>query len=108
MNLAEKRCADCGGANQALRGEALRELLRQVSGWETINDHHLTKTYTFPDFAKALEFVNRAGALAEAEGHHPDLLLAWGKVQVTIWTHRVDGLTEADFVLAAKCDQLPR
>ncbi len=108
MELADKRCADCGGVKQPLRGEPLRELLRQVSGWEAINDHHLTKTYTFPDFAKALEFVNRAGALAEAEGHHPDLLLAWGKVQVTIWTHSVDGLTEADFVLAAKCDRLPR
>lgn len=108
MELADKRCADCGGATQPLRGVALRELLRQVSGWEAINDHHLTKTYAFPDFAEGLGFVNRVAALAEAEGHHPDLHLAWGKVAVTIWTHRVDGLTEADFVLAAKCDRLPR
>jgi len=72
------------------------------------NEHHLAKTYTWPDFKTALDFVNQVGAIAEVEGHHPDLFLAWGKVEVTIWTHKIDGLTESDFVLAAKIDALPQ
>ncbi len=76
----------------------------QLHGWQVVAEHHLTKTYVFPDFRTALEFVNRAGAIAEAEGHHPDLYLAWGKVEAKIWTHKVDGLTESDFILAARID----
>lgn len=74
--------------------------------WQVVNDHHLAKSFTFQDFATALDFVVRVGAVAEQEGHHPDLCLAWGKVDVTTWTHKVDGLTESDFILAAKIDQL--
>jgi len=81
-------------------------LLRQLRNWEVVNEHHLSKCYKFPDFAAALRFVNRVGDLAEREGHHPDLHLSWGRVRVEIWTQQVDGLTESDFVLAAKIDEL--
>jgi 4a-hydroxytetrahydrobiopterin dehydratase len=75
-------------------------------GWEIVGEHHLEKGYAFPDFAGALDFTNRVGAIAEQQGHHPDILLSWGKVRVTIWTHKIDGLTRSDFVLAAKIDAL--
>jgi 4a-hydroxytetrahydrobiopterin dehydratase len=90
----------------ALKGEELEKLKAQVSGWQVIKEHHLAKSYGFPDFQKALDFVNRVGSLAEAEGHHPDLYLSWGKVDIQIWTHKIDGLTESDFILAAKIDGL--
>ncbi len=90
-----------------LEGEALRELAAQVPGWSVVNDHHLEKEYRFRDFKSALAFTNRVGELAEQQGHHPDILLAWGKVRISIWTHKIDGLTESDFILAAKLDELP-
>lgn len=71
-----------------------------------VDEHHLEKTYPFKDFREALAFTNRVGELAENQGHHPDIYLAWGKVQLKIWTHKIDGLTESDFVFAAKADQL--
>ena len=71
-----------------------------------VGAHHLEREFTFPDFNNALAFTNRVGALAESEGHHPDIYLAWGKVGIKIWTHKIDGLTESDFVLAAKIDRL--
>ena len=79
-------------------------LLAQLDGWRVVDDHHLEKRYTLANFADALELVNRIGAIAEAQNHHPDLFLAWGVVGVTIWTHKINGLTESDFVFAAKCD----
>jgi 4a-hydroxytetrahydrobiopterin dehydratase len=106
MSLAQKHCVPCRGGVDALKGEALETLKSQVAGWQVVNEHHLLKTYSFPDFRTALDFVNKAGAIAEEEGHHPDLLLSWGKVVVTIWTHKIDGLTESDFILAAKLDQI--
>lgn len=103
--LARKKCAPCSGGMQPLKGQALKDLSAEIKGgWEVINEHHLSKTYTFPDFSKALAFTNLVGAIAEEEGHHPDILLSWGKVELTIWTHKIDGLTESDFILAAKCD----
>lgn len=81
-------------------------LLAQLDGWEVVDGHHLTKTYSFIDFVTALGFVNRVGEVAEQNGHHPDLWLTWGKVRVDVWTHKIDGLTESDFVLAAKCDRV--
>ncbi len=71
-----------------------------------VNEHHVTRTYAFPDFKQALDFVNRVGAVAEEQGHHPDVFLTWGKVDITIWTHKIDGLTESDFIMAAKIDKL--
>ena len=107
MSLAQKHCVPCRGGVPPLKGAELENLKNQVTGWQVVEEHHLTKTYTFPDFLKALEFVNRAGAIAEEEGHHPDLYLSWGKVGVKTWTHKIDGLTESDFILAAKIDQIP-
>jgi len=106
--LADKKCVPCRGGVPPLKGVALDALKRQVPGWDVVNEHHLTKTFTFPDFQSALNFVNRVGAVAEEQGHHPDIYLAWGKVQITVWTHKIDGLTESDFILAAKIDRLQR
>jgi 4a-hydroxytetrahydrobiopterin dehydratase len=108
MSLAQKHCVPCRGGVPPLKGAELENLKTQVPGWQVVEEHHLTRTYTFPDFLKALDFVNRAGAIAEQEGHHPDLFLSWGKVSVKIWTHKIDGLTESDFILAAKIDQIPQ
>jgi 4a-hydroxytetrahydrobiopterin dehydratase len=94
------------GGVPALKGEALESLKAQLTGWQVVDEHHLLKAYSFPDFRSALDFVNKAGAVAEEEGHHPDLLLSWGKVEAKIWTHKVNGLTESDFILAAKLDQI--
>ena len=107
-NLASKSCIPCKGGVAPLEGGAIESLLKQLDGWSVENEHHLSKTYKFPDFVTALTFVNRVGKLAEEQQHHPDIHLAWGKVAITIWTHKIDGLTESDFVLAAKCDGLPR
>jgi len=76
------------------------------AGWSVIEDHHLEKSFTFPDFASALAFTNEVGALAEEANHHPDIYLSWGKVRVTLWTHTANGLTEKDFALATRIEQL--
>ena len=105
-DLAAKTCVPCRGGVPPLGAEEIKALLAQLgSGWTVVDEHHLHKTYAFKDFADALAFTNRAGAVAEEQGHHPDILLAWGKVGITIWTHKIDGLTESDFVLAAKLEQ---
>jgi 4a-hydroxytetrahydrobiopterin dehydratase len=106
MQLHEKECVPCKGGVPPLPPGEVAKLLAQVDGWQAPRDHQLTKTFKFPDFKSALAFVNRVGAMAEAQNHHPDLHLAWGKVVVEIWTHKIDGLTESDFVFAAKCDHL--
>ena len=106
MGLADKHCVPCRGGVPPLKGEALEGMKAQVSGWSVVEEHHLAKTFSFPDFRTALAFVNRVGEVAEQEGHHPDLSLSWGKVQATIWTHKIDGLTESDFILAARIDEL--
>lgn len=104
-DLAKKHCNACESATEALKGKQIIDLGQKLGGnWQIVNDHHLEKIFTFKDFKEALAFTNRIGAIAEQEGHHPDILLSWGKVIVRIWTHKVDGLTEADFVLAAKLD----
>ena len=106
--LASKTCVPCRGGVPPLKGAELAALQKQVDGWNVVQEHHVTKTFTFPDFQKALDFVNKVGAVAEEQGHHPDIYLAWGKAEIKIWTHKIDGLTESDFILAAKIDQLPR
>jgi len=104
--LAEKTCVPCRGGVPPLKGDALTPLAAQLPAWQVVDQHHLARAFQFPDFRAALDFVNRVGALAEAQGHHPDLVLAWGKVEVTVWTHKINGLTESDFILAAKIDRL--
>jgi 4a-hydroxytetrahydrobiopterin dehydratase len=104
-SLADEMCIPCTGGVPAVHGAELAALATSLGGgWRVVDEHHLEREFTFPDFAQALAFTNRVGAIAEAEGHHPDIYLAWGKVRITIWTHKVDGLTRADFVLAAKID----
>jgi len=106
MSLTDKRCVPCEGGVPKLTAERVQELLKEISGWEAPQGHHLHRVFSFPDFKQGLDFVNRAGEIAEQEGHHPDLLLAWGRVEVTVFTHSIDGLSENDFVLAAKIGQL--
>jgi 4a-hydroxytetrahydrobiopterin dehydratase len=103
--LAKKDCVPCKGGIPPLKGAELRALESQLgNGWSVLEEHHLEKTYDLPDFKSALALTNRIGEIAESEGHHPDILLAWGKVRVRIWTHKIDGLTESDFILAAKIE----
>jgi len=107
VSLAEKNCVPCRGGVPSLDADAVAGYLKQLEpGWESPRNHHLVKSYKFPDFKSALAFVDRVGAMAEEQGHHPDLYLAWGKVRVEVWTHTIDGLTESDFVFSAKCDGL--
>ena len=104
--LADMKCIPCAGGVPPLTGQDLMLLLNRLGGgWSIVREHHLEKKYAFPDFRQALDFTNRVGELAEHEGHHPDIYLAWGKVILSIWTHKIDGLTESDFVFAAKADQ---
>jgi 4a-hydroxytetrahydrobiopterin dehydratase len=106
MPLADKTCVPCRGNVPPLKGDALNALKAELPDWDVVEEHHLHKAFKFPDFQKALEFVNRAGAIAEEQGHHPDILLGWGKAEVTIFTHKINGLTESDFVLAAKINRV--
>ena len=106
-DLASKQCVPCRGGVPPLAAGEREALLKELDhGWRVVDGHHLEKEWTFPDFAGALAFTNRVGALAEREGHHPDIYLAWGKVRLTVWTHKIDGLTESDFVFAAKTERL--
>jgi 4a-hydroxytetrahydrobiopterin dehydratase len=107
-DLAEKSCVPCKGGVPPLAGQELEKLHKRLPDWQVVNGHHLKRTFTFPDFAKALAFVNRVGEIAENEGHHPDIFLTWGKAEITTWTHTIDGLTESDFILAAKIDKIER
>ena len=106
--LSKKSCVPCREGATALKGKELHDYFSQIEGWTLVNEHELTKTYKFKDFAQALAFVNRIGKLADEEDHHPDIQLSWGKARVELWTHKVDGLTENDFIFAAKVDALPR
>jgi 4a-hydroxytetrahydrobiopterin dehydratase len=104
--LADKQCVPCRGGVPALKGSDLKHLHKSVPGWTIVDEHHLCREFRFHDFKQALDFVNRVGATAEEQGHHPDILLTWGRAEITIWTHKIDGLTESDFILAAKIDRL--
>jgi 4a-hydroxytetrahydrobiopterin dehydratase len=104
--LHEKKCVPCSGGTPPLKGKELETLHNQLpAGWEIVSEHHLHKEFKFKNFKQALDFTNLVGKIAEAEGHHPDIYLTWGKVTLEIFTHKINGLTESDFILAAKCDQ---
>jgi 4a-hydroxytetrahydrobiopterin dehydratase len=106
MGLSEKTCVPCRGGVPPLTDDEIRPLASEVPEWRVVDAHHLERDFGFPDFRAALDFTNAVGELAEEQGHHPDLHLAWGRVVVTTWTHKIDGLTESDFILAAKIDRL--
>ena len=102
--LASRDCVPCRGGVPPLAGEEITKLQAQLDGWEVVDGHHLRKEFKFEDFKAAQAFVNRVGELAEAQSHHPDICYGWGRAEITIWTHKIDGLTESDFILAAKID----
>jgi 4a-hydroxytetrahydrobiopterin dehydratase len=105
--LAKLECVPCKGGVPPLKGIGIDDLLAKLGGdWRVVDEHHLEKEYRFKNFRQALDYTNRVGELAEAVGHHPDICLAWGKVQLTIWTHKIGGLSESDFIFAAKADTL--
>ena len=105
-DLAKKTCIPCRGGVPPLKGAQLEDLQDKLKNdWKIINEHHLEKEYSFKNFKEALDFTVKVGELAEDQDHHPDIFLTWGKVKVTIWTHKIDGLTESDFIFAAKTDR---
>ncbi len=103
--LAQKTCIPCHGGIPPLEGEQINKLLLELDrSWRVIDEHHLEKTYLFQDFVSALTFTNKVGALAEELHHHPDIMLTYGKVVIKVWTHKINGLAESDFILAARID----
>ncbi len=104
--LASKTCVPCKGGTPPLKGEELEELRRQVPEWEVVEEHHLRRRFRFKNFRESLLFVNRVGELAEEQGHHPDIGFGWGYAEISVWTHKINGLTESDFIFAAKVDTL--
>jgi 4a-hydroxytetrahydrobiopterin dehydratase len=108
MDLAQKKCVPCEGGVPKLPPERVAELLRSVDGWSVVGER-LNRHFRLRDFAAAMRFVNAIADVAEAEGHHPDFTVRdWNCVDVAIWTHAIGGLSENDFILAAKIDRVPR
>jgi 4a-hydroxytetrahydrobiopterin dehydratase len=105
-DLAQKKCIPCSGGIPRLDAARVAELALEVPGWQVVNNHHLQRRWSFTNFATALAFVNRIGEVAEREAHHPNISFTWGRVDVEIYTHKIDGLTESDFILAAKLGDL--
>jgi 4a-hydroxytetrahydrobiopterin dehydratase len=104
--LADRRCVPCQGGTPPLTRAEFAPLLAQLDGWQVEEERMLVKTFKFKNFVEAVEFVNAITPVAEAEGHHPDLRVSWGQVRVELWTHKIKGLSESDFVMAAKIDRV--
>ena len=104
--LANRNCVPCHGGVPRLRADEVNRFVEELPAWEVVENHHLRRTYKFKNFRRAFDFVNRVGELAEGQGHHPDICFGWGRAEITIWTHAIDGLSESDFILAAKIDKL--
>ncbi len=105
--LSEKKCLPCEGGVAPLKGKKLLEYAQVVgSEWKVVNDLQLERVFKFKDFKEALSFANKVGAIAEEEQHHPDIELGWGRVKITLWTHAINGLSENDFIIAAKINHL--
>ncbi|MAA67684.1 MAG: 4a-hydroxytetrahydrobiopterin dehydratase [Deltaproteobacteria bacterium] len=105
MELSQRQYVPCRGGVPPLKGDVLEVLLQELQNdWKMINEHHLQKDYAFPSYQEALRFTNLIANLAESEGHHPELILSFRKVRVSYWTHKIDGLVESDFIMAAKSD----
>ncbi len=105
-DLSSRQCIPCRGGVPPLQGQEITKLLAELEGWGVVNQHHLKKRFNFTNFLEAQQFVNRVGNLSEEQGHHPDICFGWGYAEITVWTHKIDGLTESDFILAAKIDKL--
>jgi 4a-hydroxytetrahydrobiopterin dehydratase len=109
QSLVSRECVPCKGGIPPLEGARLRELERELGGgWKIVQDHHLEKEFRFKNFRAAMDFAVAIGELAERQGHHPDILIGWGKVKVTLFTHAIGGLHDNDFILASKIDAMPR
>lgn len=106
--LAHKHCVPCEVGTPRIQGQQLMEMLEKLPDWQAADEHHLTRTFKFPNFTAALEFVNRVGRVAEEENHHPLIHLTWGRVVIDLWTHKIGGLSENDFILAAKISAVAR
>ncbi len=105
--LADKQCVPCDKGAEPLKGAEIEKRKKELDlDWKVVDEHHLEREFTFDDFRQALDFVNEVGELAEEQGHHPDIYLSYGKVKIQLWTHKIDGLHENDFILAAKIDAL--
>ena len=106
-DLAKMKCQPCAGGAAPFRGAALQPFVAQLEdGWKIAGEHHLERTFLFPDFRQALDFTNRVGEVSETEQHHPEIYLTWGEVRLEVCTHKINGLTENDFILAAKLNAL--
>lgn len=105
-DLANRECVPCHGGVPRLKGDEIAVYLQHLKGWQVSGEHHLRKEYKFTNFRDALAFVNRTGEVAEREGHHPDIRFGWGYAEIEIYTHAIDGLSESDFILAAKIDKI--
>jgi len=106
MSLSEKTCVPCRGGISPLTRQEFEPFLKELPNWQVVDDRRLKKTYKTKDFADSLNLANRIGQLAEEQGHHPDLTVRWGELIIDLWTHKIDGLSESDFILAAKIDKL--
>jgi len=105
--LAKKECKPCDGKTPPLKGDALKQMQNQLgSDWRVPGEQKLEREFKFPDFRSALDFVNEVGEIAEEQNHHPDIYFTWGQAKIQIWTHSINGLSESDFVLAAKISEL--
>jgi 4a-hydroxytetrahydrobiopterin dehydratase len=105
-DLADQKCVPCHGGIPRMESEEILRYLRQIPAWSSVDDHHISRNYSFSNFSKALEFVNRVATLSEEQGHHPDIGFGWGWAEIKIFTHAIDGLSESDFILAAKIDKI--
>ena len=104
-DLAKMDCVPCRGGVQPLKGAAILALQARLGAdWRVVGEHHLEKDYAFPAFRDTIAFVNRVAGVAEAQGHHPEMQVGFRTLTLRIWTHKIDGLTESDFVLAARAD----
>lgn len=105
-DFINRNCVPCKGGIPPLNEVEVTERMEQLEGWKAVNNHHLQRTFEFKDFQSALDLVNQVGQLAEQENHHPEICFTWGKVDIRIWTHKIDGLHDNDFILAAKINNL--
>lgn len=105
-DLASRECVPCKGDIPPLKGPELENLSKEIPEWDVVDEHHLTRRFEFSNFKEALDFVNEVGRIAEEQGHHPDITFGWGEARITVFTHKIDGLTESDFVFAAKVDRI--